>query len=391
MTQEGIREAFQNLRDGAQMRGPRRRRPLPQRERLADRHQRHPRADEAHVRLPRRQRRLGRPRADPHPRDRLRPRARDPQFQAARLTGAITADFEVAKGTYEGVYQRPDFKKSEDDEHDRDRPHLGQGAGRGGPSPPARASRRPRSPRRRRPAPQAVAPPLRPDHPPARGEQPLRPVRPPHLPDRPGALRAAQDDHLPAHRLARAAGGLHPDLPAGAAQPAGRPGRPRQQGAGGAAGCGPNKRIFNNAQISDHFAIIPTVEEPKPLEDMEAKIYDMIARRFVAVFHPSAEFDITTRTEHRRRPRLQDRGQGAHLPRLARGLRQEHRRGRLRRTRRRCPPWTRPTAARRRRRPPTPSSTRRPRGRRRATRRRRSSPPWRAPASWSRTRSSPRR
>jgi DNA topoisomerase-3 len=58
---------------------------------------------------------------------------------------------------------------------------------------------------------------------------------------------------------------------------------------------GPNKRIFNNAQISDHFAIIPTVEEPKPLEDMEAKVYDMIARRFVAVFHPSAEFDITTR------------------------------------------------------------------------------------------------
>src|SRR5271166_4013799 len=59
---------------------------------------------------------------------------------------------------------------------------------------------------------------------------------------------------------------------------------------------GPNKRIFNNAQISDHFAIIPTVETPKPLEDMEAKVYDMIARRFVAVFHPSAEFDIKTRT-----------------------------------------------------------------------------------------------
>src|SRR5271170_6958329 len=58
---------------------------------------------------------------------------------------------------------------------------------------------------------------------------------------------------------------------------------------------GPNKRIFNNAQISDHFAIIPTVTEPKPLEDMEAKIFDMIARRFVAVFFPSAEFDITTR------------------------------------------------------------------------------------------------
>ncbi len=64
---------------------PRRRRPVPQRERLADRHQRDARPDQAHVRLARRQRRLRRPGPDPHPRDRLRPRARDPQFQAAGL------------------------------------------------------------------------------------------------------------------------------------------------------------------------------------------------------------------------------------------------------------------------------------------------------------------
>ena len=57
----------------------------------------------------------------------------------------------------------------------------------------------------------------------------------------------------------------------------------------------PNKRIFNNAQISDHFAIIPTAHEAKNLEDMEAKVFDMIARRFVAAFYPAAEFDITTR------------------------------------------------------------------------------------------------
>ena len=57
----------------------------------------------------------------------------------------------------------------------------------------------------------------------------------------------------------------------------------------------PNKRIFNNAQISDHFAIIPTAHEAKHLDEMEAKIFDMIARRFVAAFYPSAEFDITTR------------------------------------------------------------------------------------------------
>ncbi len=58
----------------------------------------------------------------------------------------------------------------------------------------------------------------------------------------------------------------------------------------------PNKRIFNNAQISDHFAIIPTTTEPRNLDEMESKVYDMIARRFVAAFFPSAEFDITTRT-----------------------------------------------------------------------------------------------
>ncbi len=56
-----------------------------------------------------------------------------------------------------------------------------------------------------------------------------------------------------------------------------------------------NKRIFNNAQISDHFAIIPTTSEAKNLDEAEAKIFDMVARRFVAVFHPAAEFDITTR------------------------------------------------------------------------------------------------
>ena len=57
----------------------------------------------------------------------------------------------------------------------------------------------------------------------------------------------------------------------------------------------PNKRIFNNAQISDHFAIIPTGIAPTHLDEMEAKVYDMIARRFVAAFFPAAEFDVTTR------------------------------------------------------------------------------------------------
>lgn len=57
----------------------------------------------------------------------------------------------------------------------------------------------------------------------------------------------------------------------------------------------PNKRIFNNKGISDHFAIIPTGEKPKKLTTDEEKIYDMVTRRFIAVFYPPAEFDVTTR------------------------------------------------------------------------------------------------
>jgi DNA topoisomerase-3 len=57
----------------------------------------------------------------------------------------------------------------------------------------------------------------------------------------------------------------------------------------------PNKRIFNNTKVSDHFAIIPTSIVPKNLNEGEAKIYDMVAKRFMAVFYPAAEFQITVR------------------------------------------------------------------------------------------------
>ncbi|MBI2925722.1 MAG: DNA topoisomerase III [Verrucomicrobia bacterium] len=56
-----------------------------------------------------------------------------------------------------------------------------------------------------------------------------------------------------------------------------------------------NKRIFNNAKVSDHFAIIPTTQAPKHLSEAEQKIYDMVAKRFLAVFYPAAEFLETTR------------------------------------------------------------------------------------------------
>ncbi|MCV2217637.1 MULTISPECIES: DNA topoisomerase III [unclassified Thauera] len=57
----------------------------------------------------------------------------------------------------------------------------------------------------------------------------------------------------------------------------------------------PNKRIFNNAKISDHFAIIPTGTLPRSLSEAEQKIYDLVTKRFLAVFYPAAEYQITTR------------------------------------------------------------------------------------------------
>lgn len=57
----------------------------------------------------------------------------------------------------------------------------------------------------------------------------------------------------------------------------------------------PNKRIFDNTKISDHFAIIPTGHIPKNLSEPEQKLYDLVTRRFMAVFFPAAEYQVTTR------------------------------------------------------------------------------------------------
>ena len=57
----------------------------------------------------------------------------------------------------------------------------------------------------------------------------------------------------------------------------------------------PNKRIFNNAKVSDHFAIIPTQLAPKTLSEPEQKLYDLVTKRFLAIFYPAAEFLETNR------------------------------------------------------------------------------------------------
>ena len=57
----------------------------------------------------------------------------------------------------------------------------------------------------------------------------------------------------------------------------------------------PSKRIFDNAKVSDHFAIIPTLQAPSGLSDAEQRLYDFVVRRFLSVFFPSAEYQVTTR------------------------------------------------------------------------------------------------
>ncbi|OUU89387.1 MAG: DNA topoisomerase III [Verrucomicrobiaceae bacterium TMED76] len=58
----------------------------------------------------------------------------------------------------------------------------------------------------------------------------------------------------------------------------------------------PNKRIFNNAKISDHFAIVPTGKVPTAaLKEQEQKIFDLVTKRLIAIFFPSAEFETTRR------------------------------------------------------------------------------------------------
>ena len=57
----------------------------------------------------------------------------------------------------------------------------------------------------------------------------------------------------------------------------------------------PTKRVFDDTKVSDHFAIIPTLEAPHGLSEAEQKLYDLVARRFLAVFFPSAEYLVTTR------------------------------------------------------------------------------------------------
>jgi DNA topoisomerase-3 len=204
----------------------------------------------------------------------------------------ITATFGITKGNYEGVYQRPDFKKS-DDEHDRvDRLWVKQtaeaivAACQGQPVASVTEEKK---------ASTQIAPRLydlttlqreangRYGFPAKRTLQIAQSLYERHkMITYPRTdSRALPEDYIPLVR--ETLGNLGGDLKVHAQ-------RVLESG-----WVQPNKRIFNNAQVSDHFAIIPTQHDAKNLDEAEAKLFDMIARRFVATFHPVAEFDITTR------------------------------------------------------------------------------------------------
>ena len=55
-----------------------------------------------------------------------------------------------------------------------------------------------------------------------------------------------------------------------------------------------SKKVFDNSKVTDHHAIIPTGVQPQGLSDMETRVFDLIARRFIAVFYPDCKFSTTT-------------------------------------------------------------------------------------------------
>jgi len=292
MTQEGIREAFKNLRDGAQMAG------------LSDAARCRSESDwliGINGTRAITKRMFGSRAGNVASVGRVQTPtlaivfARELEIRNFKPRGywRVTATFQISRGNYEGVYQRPNYKKS-DDEHDRiDRiwdqamAEAVVAACQGQPLAAVteeKKSASQSSPRLydlttlQREANNRFGLPAR------RTLQIAQALYERHkLITYPRTdSRALPEDYIPTVR--DTLNTLQGDL-ASHAQKVVTEGWVR-----------PNKRIFNNAQISDHFAIIPTPNmEPKNLDEMEAKVFDMIARRFVAAFYPAAEFDVTTR------------------------------------------------------------------------------------------------
>lgn len=55
-----------------------------------------------------------------------------------------------------------------------------------------------------------------------------------------------------------------------------------------------SKKVFDNSKVTDHHAIIPTGMPPQGLTDMEKRVFDLVARRFISAFYPDCKFLTTT-------------------------------------------------------------------------------------------------
>ena len=164
----------------------------------------------------------------------------------------------------------------------------------------------------------------------------LRLLGAPHAGGRPAPLRGAQGAHLPAHQLAL------PDRRHGPRDQADRrAGRPQRRRTGAASEYVPSLdklplgRVVNDKKVEDHHAIIPTRSEHDlgRMGQDELKVYDLVAKRFLAVFHPEAVYERTrveTTVERARLPHQRPAaGRGRLEGRLRRGGRRAARRGRL--------------------------------------------------------------
>ena len=68
----------------------------------------------------------------------------------------------------------------------------------------------------------------------------------------------------------------------------------KADGGKGAGSLPKSKKVFDNSKVTDHHAIIPTGQRPNNLTDLERKVYDMVALRFIAAFYPPCQVANTT-------------------------------------------------------------------------------------------------
>ena len=68
----------------------------------------------------------------------------------------------------------------------------------------------------------------------------------------------------------------------------------KADGGKGTGSLAKSKKVFDNSKVTDHHAIIPTGQRPNNLTDLERKVYDMVALRFIAAFYPPCQVSTTT-------------------------------------------------------------------------------------------------